>query len=231
MARTTPSEVRSLPRIIIYCSRVIRDFATRIKTLRKRKHRGKPWNWNASIIAPLTAYFYLVKRRSLCKPCLLGNQFLANTWGDEGRPSHMQVVHSRKQSSVTAKQNVKLSLSSWPACAFNCTSVYNDHKALVMICKNRGCTSPARTNQWALRAQPYHITVKHRRGAKNLTECLSWHVSKSTTQASCQQKAAEEIVEYLSTKLTPKSQRSDHASCCRGNQNGQMKYFKQAPVS
>ena len=160
--------------------------------------------------------------------CLAPNFW--QTWEDEGGPSQMQVVHSRKQSSVTAKQHVKLSLSSGPACAFICTSVYNDHEALVTICKNPGCRSPARTNQRTLRAQPYHSTVKYRRGAKNLTECLSWHVSKSTTQASCQQKAAEEIVKYLSTKSTPKSQRSDLDSCCRGNQNGQMEYFKQAPV-
>ena len=76
----TSSEVRRLPRMINYCPRVIPDFATRTKPLRKFKHRSKSSNWTASIIAPVAAYFDPVKHRSLCgcNPCSLGNQFLAD---------------------------------------------------------------------------------------------------------------------------------------------------------
>ena len=76
----TSSEVRRLPRMINYCSRVIPDFAARTKPLRKLKPLSKSSNWTASIIAPIAAYFDPVKHRSLygCNPCSVGSQFLAD---------------------------------------------------------------------------------------------------------------------------------------------------------
>ena len=69
---------------------------------------------------------------------------------------------------------------------------------------NLSSKPPARIQRWALRLQPYQITVKYRRGEVNPADYLSRHPTKREAKTSQQQKVAEEYVSYLATTSTPK---------------------------
>ena len=83
-------------------------------------------------------------------------------------------------------------------------TVYTDHKPLVAIYSNPSSKPPARIERWALRLQPYQITVKYRKGEVNQADYLSRHTTKNTAQTSHQQKVAEKYINYLATTCTPK---------------------------
>ena len=84
-------------------------------------------------------------------------------------------------------------------------TVYTDHKPLAAIYGNPSSKSPARIGRWALRLQPYQITVKYRRGEVNPADYLARHAAKHGAETSRQQKVAEEYVSYLATSSTPKA--------------------------
>ena len=73
------------------------------------------------------------------------------------------------------------------------------------IYSNPSSKPPARVERWALRLQPYQITVKYRRGEINPADYLSRHPTKHAGETSRQQKVAEEYVSYLATTSTPKA--------------------------
>ena len=84
-------------------------------------------------------------------------------------------------------------------------TVYTDHKPLVTIYGNPSSKPPARIERWALRLQPYQITVKYRRGETNQADYLSRYPAKNAAQTTHQQKVAEEHINYLATTSTPKA--------------------------
>ena len=84
-------------------------------------------------------------------------------------------------------------------------TIYTDHKPLVSIYSNPSSKPPARMERWALRLQPYRITVKYRRGEVNPADYLSRHPIKHAAETSRQQKVTEEYVSYLATTSTPKA--------------------------
>ena len=84
-------------------------------------------------------------------------------------------------------------------------TVYTDHKPLAAIYGNPSSKSPARIGRWALRLQPYQITVKYRGGEVNPADYLLRYQAKHGAETSRQQKVAEEYVSYLATSSTPKA--------------------------
>ena len=84
-------------------------------------------------------------------------------------------------------------------------TIYTDHKPLVSIYSNPSSKPPARIKRWALRLQPYQITVKYRREEVNPADYLSQHPIKHAAETSRQQKVAEEYVSYLASTSTPKA--------------------------
>ena len=84
-------------------------------------------------------------------------------------------------------------------------TIYTDHKPLVSIYGNPSSKPPARIKRWALRLQPYQLTVCYRKGERNPADYLSRHPSKQRTTASREQKIAEEYVNYITVTSTPKS--------------------------
>ena len=84
-------------------------------------------------------------------------------------------------------------------------TVYTDHKPLVSIFGNPSSKPPPRIERWALRLQPYQLTVHYRKGDGNPAEYLSRHPSKQLTTASREQKIAEEYVNYIVSTSTPKA--------------------------
>jgi Tfp pilus assembly protein PilW len=84
-------------------------------------------------------------------------------------------------------------------------TIYTDHKPLVSIYGNPSSKPPARIERWALRLQPYQLTVRYRKGEGNPADYLSRHPSKQPTTASREQKIAEEYVNYITVTSTPKA--------------------------
>ena len=87
--------------------------------------------------------------------------------------------------------------------------VYTDHKALVTIYENPKSKPPARIERWALRLQPYQLTVRYRKGEENPADYMSRHPSKQAQPASRQEKVAEEYISYIATTSTPKALKPD----------------------
>ena len=84
-------------------------------------------------------------------------------------------------------------------------TVHTDHKPLVSIYGNPNSKPPARIERWALRLQPYQLTVRYRKGAENPADYMSRHPSKQSTTTSREQKVAEEYINYLAKMSTPKA--------------------------
>ena len=120
------------------------------------------------------------------------------------------------QSSDTAKRNAKHLLSFWLVKHFHLyvygktVEVYTDHKALVIIYEYPKSQPPARIERWALRLQPYQLTVRYRKGEENPADYMSRHPPKQAAQpASRQEKVAEEYISYIATTSTPKALKPD----------------------
>ena len=84
-------------------------------------------------------------------------------------------------------------------------TVYTDHKPLVSIFGNPSSKPPPRIERWALRLQPYQLTVHYRKGDGNPAYYLSRHPTKQITTASREQKIAKEYVNYIVSTSTPKA--------------------------
>ena len=84
-------------------------------------------------------------------------------------------------------------------------TVYRDHKPLVSIFGYPSSKPPPRIEKWALRLQPYQLTVLYRKGDGKPADYLSRHPSKQITAASREQKIAEEYVNYIASTSTPKA--------------------------
>ena len=72
-----------------------------------------------------------------------------------------------------------------------------DHKPLVSIFGSPSSEPPPRIERWALRLQPYQLTLRYRKGDGNQADYLSRHPSKQITASSREQKIAEEYVNYI----------------------------------
>ena len=83
-------------------------------------------------------------------------------------------------------------------------TVYTDHKLQVSIFGNPSSKPPPRIERWALRLQPYQLTMHYRKGDGNPADYFSCHPSKQRATASQEQKNAEEYVNYIVCTSTPK---------------------------
>ena len=70
---------------------------------------------------------------------------------------------------------------------------------------NPSSKPPPRIERWALRLQPYQLTVHYRKGEGNPADYLSRHTSQRITAASREEKIAEEYVNYIALASTPKA--------------------------
>ena len=119
------------------------------------------------------------------------------------------------QSSDTAKRNAKHLLSFGLVKHFHLyvygkpVEVYTDHKALVIIYEYPKSKPPARIERWALRLQPYQLTVRYRKGEENPSDYMSRHLSKQAQPVSLHEKVAEEYISYIATTTTPKALKLD----------------------
>ena len=231
-APTSTSEVRSLLGMTNYCSRFIKDYATTTEPLRKLTYKNQQWEWTARhqhalaqlktalASAPVTAYFDPEKETEIsvdASPVGLG-AILAQVDQATGE-KHVVAYASRSLSDTEQRysQTEREALAVVWACEHfhlyvygKPVEVYTEHKALVAIYDNPKSKPPARIEQWALRLQPYQLTVRYRKGEENPADYMSRHPPKQAAQpASRQEKVAEEYISYIATTSTPKALKPD----------------------
>ena len=224
---STVSEVRSLLGMTNYCSRFIPDYATKTEPLRKLTHKDQPWCWTtehdravnqlkeALSSAPVTAYFDPEKETEFSVDASpVGLAAILSQADLQTEERHVITYASRSLTATEQRysQTEREALAVVWACEHlhlyvygKPITVYTDHKPLVTIYGNPSSKPPGRIEGWALRLQPYQITIKYRRGETNPADYLSRHPTKSAAQTTHQQKAAEEYINYLATTSTPKA--------------------------
>ena len=195
-----------------YCSRFIPDYATKTEPLRKLTHKDQPWEWTsqhdsavdqlkeALVNAAVTAYFDPAKDTEIsvdASPVGLA-AILSHVDGKTG--THHIVTYASRSLSETEQrysQTEREALAVVWACEHlhlyiygKPVTIYTDHKPLVSIYGNPSSKPPARIERWALRLQPYQLTVRYRKGEGNPADYLSRHPSKQPTTASREQKTS-----------------------------------------
>ena len=224
---STASEVRSLLGMTNYCSRFIPDYATKTEPLRRLTHKDQPWCWTAEhdnavsqlkealVSAPVTAYFDPEKETEISVDASpVGLAAILSQVDPKNEERHVITYASRSLTATEQRysQTEREALAIVWACEHlylyiygKPVTIYTDHKPLVSIYGNPTSKPPARIERWALRLQPYQITVKYRKGEANPADYLSRHPKKFTAETSQQQKVAEEYISYLTTTSTPKA--------------------------
>ena len=88
--------------------------------------------------------------------------------------------------------------------------VYTDHKPLVAIYGSPKSKPPARIERWTIRLQPYDATVIYRPASDNPADLLSRQPCIHVNRASCEEKVAEEFVNYVTVNSLPKAMSIEH---------------------
>ena len=221
------TEVRSLLGMLNYCSRFIPAYATLTQPLRELTQKDIPWEWtdrhehaleqlkNALVEAPVTAYFDPDKPTEIsvdASPVGLGT-ILAQTDPLTGN-KHVVAYASRSLTPVEQRysQTEREALAVVWGCEYYHIYIYGkpvtvntDHKPLIAIYNNPQSKPPARIERWALRLQPYQVTVIYKNGEDNPADYMSRHPEKFTKLNSRQERIAEEFVDYISQTSTPKA--------------------------
>ena len=84
-----------------------------------------------------------------------------------------------------------------------CHSLHGSQTPSINFWQPKLKTPPPRIERWALRLQPYQITVHYRKGEDNPADYPSRHPSKQFTAVSREEKIAEEYVNYIAITSTP----------------------------
>ena len=175
--------------MINYCARFIPDYATKTESLRRLTHKGQAWNWtyeqddvlvqlkDALASSPVTAYFDPAKEAEMSVDAsLVGLAAILSQANTETGETHVITYASRSLTETEQRysQTEREPLAVVWACEYlhlyiygKPVTVYTDHKPLVTIYGNPNSKPPARIERWALKLQPYQLTVRYRRGAGN----------------------------------------------------------------
>ena len=179
---SSPSEVRSLLGMTNYCSIFIPDYVTKTEPLRKLTHKNQPWRWtdkhravnqlkDALASAPVTAYFETDKNTEISVDASpVGLAAILSQVDSETDENHIMTYASR--SLAETEQRYSQTECEALAVVWACehlhlyiygkpVTVYTDHNPLVSIYNNPQSKPPARIERWALRLQPYQISVEY----------------------------------------------------------------------
>lgn len=224
---TNTSEVRSLLGMTNYCARFIQGYATMTQPLRELIQKKHPWRWtprhdqslaqlkDALTNAPVTSYFDPDKETEIvvdASPVGLG-AILAQK-DPETSDRHI-VAYASKSLSETERrysQTEREALAVVWGCEYFHLYVYGkpitvctDHKPLISIYGNPKSKPPARIERWALRLQPYQVSIVYQKGENNPADYMSRHPAQQTKTTTRQAKVAEEFVNYIIQTSTPKA--------------------------
>ena len=203
---TSVTEVRSLLGMTNYVSRFIKGYSTITQPLRLLTQKGKPWNWtqdhdnalnqlkHALANAPVMAYFDPSKTTELsvdASPVGLG-AILAQidpATGDRTMVAYASRSLTNTEQRYSQTEHKALAVV-WACEHFHLyiygqpIDVYTDHKPLLAIYGNRSSKPPARIEHWALRLQPYQISIHYQKVENNPADYMSRHPAKHTAAVS-----------------------------------------------
>ena len=210
------SEIRSFLGMAQYSSRFIYDYATISEPLRKLTHKDATWKFgpkerhsfnairNALQESATNAYFDPTKKTEVLvdaspvgiaailtqddKPITFASRSLSNT---EQRYSQLE---REALAVVWSCEHLNVYLHGHPF------TTKTDHQPLVSLWKKQNL--PARLSRWALRLQPYDMTLVFRPGHDNPSDYLSRHPV-HTRQSSREELIAEEYVNFIVKTSTP----------------------------
>ena len=180
-----------------YCARFITAYATLTQPLRELTQKDMPWEWtdrrehalkqlkNDLVEAPVTAYFDPDKPTEIsvdASPVGLG-AILAQSDPVTGN-KHVVAYASRSLTPVEQRysQMEREALAVVWGCEYYHIYIYGkpvtvntDHKPLIAIYNNPQSKPPAIIERWALRLQPYQVTVLYKNGQDNPADYMSRH--------------------------------------------------------
>ena len=167
---------------------------------------------------PVTAYNDPDKDTEICvdtSPIGLG-VIPAQTYPDSGNQQVVVAYASRSLSDMEQRysQNEREALAVVWVCEYfhlyaygKSITVHRDHNALVTIYGKPKSKPSTRIERWALRLQPYQVTVAYRKGEENPANYISRHPARQTPTTSRQERVTEKFVDYIACTSTPKALR------------------------
>ena len=222
------SEVRSLLGMLNYCgSRFIPHFATLTNNMRQLTKKNTVFRWGKAhtedfvrlreclASKPVLQYFDPEKETKIlvdASPVGLG----AILMQEEDEVSYVVAYASHALTSVQQRysQTEREGLAVLWACKHFHLYIFGkpilvltDHKPLLGLYNNPKAQLPVRMQNWALRLQPYQLTVQYRRGSDNPADYLSRHPKqqKSEAEAEVVTMVTEAQVQYVVDNATPKA--------------------------
>lgn len=227
---TNVGELRSLLGMMNYCgSRFVPDYAGLTHKLRQLTKKDVDWSWNSdhentvkmlkdAVAENITLTYFNAKHKTelYCDASPVGLCAILTQINERGERNIIQFA-SRSLSSVESRysQTEREALSVVFGCEHfhmflygSSFMVITDHKPLTyMYGPNASLRKlTPRLERWALRLQPYDITVTYKPGSENPADYLSRHPSNDLIGDSLHaSKVAEEYIQYIIDNSTPKS--------------------------
>ena len=180
-----------------YSSRFISGYATITAPLRELTRKENPWKWTerhnnalaqlkeALASAPVTFYFDPDKETEIvvdASPVGLGAILAQVDPKSNDRHTVSYASRSLTETEQRYSQTEREALAVVWACEHlhlyiygKPLTAYTDHKPLIAIYGNPASQPPARIQRWALRLQPYQLTVRYRPGDGNPADYMSRH--------------------------------------------------------
>ena len=221
---TTIGELKSFLGMTNYCSRFIQNYSDVTEPLRQLTHEDTPWSWGKTqdsafdqvkdmlMRHPTLAYFDPSKKTSLAvdaSPTGLGGILTQ----EDSKGTRYTVAYASKALSDVERrysQTEREALAIIWACEHyhlyiygQPITVFTDHKPLLGMFNKPGAKLSARVERWAIRLQPYDVTLEYQKGSDNPADYMSRHPDKSTQPTARASKFAEEYVNFLSDESRP----------------------------
>ena len=226
---TNVGELRSLLGMMNYCgSRFVPDYSGLTHELRQLTKKDVEWSWNSkhenavktlkeALARNITLNYFDAGRKTelYCDASPVGLCAILTQIDVQGERNVVQFA-SRPLSSVESRysQTEREALGVVFGCEHFHMFLYGspfvvvtDHKPLIYMYGPTATTQKLtpRLERWALRLQPYDITVVYKPGSQNPADYFSRHPSNDFAQSTRASKVAEEYVQYIIDSSTPKT--------------------------
>ena len=232
---TTQSELRSFLGLTNYCgSRFVPNYATLTHELRQLTQKHIPWKWEQkheeaimklkeALSKSVILNYYSMQRKTevYVDASPVGLSAILMQYDDANDERDIIQFASRALTPTEAKysQTEREALSVVFACEhFNMYvygtsfTVITDHKPLTSIFGASATmkTLTPRIERWAMKLQPYDISMIYKPGVDNPADYLSRHPQKELScDISRAEKVAEEYIAYIVDNTTPKAMSLD----------------------
>ena len=223
---TNQAELRSFLGLTNYCgSRFVMDYSKLTHELRILTQKNTPWKWERkhddavkelkkAISEGTTLDYFDIKKSTelVVDASPIGLCGILAQFDKDGK-KHIIQFASRSLTPVESRysQTEREALAVVWACEYFHLYIFGapftvvtDHKPLIWMFGNPKTNLPSRIERWAMRLQPYQIQMQYKAGKDNPADYLSRHPMHQDTSGRAE-KIAEEYVQYLIDRTTPKA--------------------------